>query len=290
MSLYVRVLTSFYTHRKTLRLRVALGNDAFWVPPRLWAYAAGNQPDGIFEDYTAEEIAMLIGYQGDAKAMLQALLHSAYMDENPLRIHDWEEHNSSLAFFERRAKQAAKARWDKEKERTKERESVPKSTIPNLTIPEPSIASSNASSMSIGVSSSGGGHEIILKEFSGHLQTPRVMNKWQIWMTHRRAFKKPKSWLILFNEQIEWLGKFDEPTVFEILSVSIRNGYQGLFEPRNNNEANRNTNSTGARNHRPTVADERNSKIIGAEQVRRRIIAEQEAGKDALPPGYKPIS
>ena len=51
-NLYVKVFTGFYTHRKTLRLRATLGDDAFWVPPRLWAYAVDNQPDGVFENYS----------------------------------------------------------------------------------------------------------------------------------------------------------------------------------------------------------------------------------------------
>lgn len=71
-----------------------------------------------------------------------------------------------------------------------------------------------------------------VKEFPSELRTARVLNKWQVWMTHRRAHKKPKSWLSLFNEQVEWLSKFSEPEVFEILSASIRNGWQGLFEPK----------------------------------------------------------
>lgn len=74
----------------------------------------------------------------------------------------------------------------------------------------------------------------LLKELPPALNTGRIQNKWKVWMNHRRAFKKPKSWVLLFNEQIEWLSKFDEPTAFEILSSSIRNGYQGLFEPKSN--------------------------------------------------------
>ncbi len=70
---------------------------------------------------------------------------------------------------------------------------------------------------------------VLLKEFPNALKTARVMNKWQVWMNHRRAFQKPKDWAVMFNEQIEWLSKFDEPTVFEILSTSTRNGWRGLF-------------------------------------------------------------
>lgn len=112
-NLYVKTYTGFYTHRKTLRLRAAIGDDAFWVPPRLWAYAVESQPDGIFEKYTAGEIASLIGYTRDASSMLQALLKAGFMDETPLRIHGWQEHNRYHATYAARAKKAATARWSK---------------------------------------------------------------------------------------------------------------------------------------------------------------------------------
>lgn len=110
MSLFIRVFTNFYSHRKTAKLRAALGNDALWVPPRLWAYASENQPDGDFSGYSASEIAMLIGYTGDAQAMLQALLQAGFLDSD-LKIHDWSDHNSYHATYKERAKNAAKARW-----------------------------------------------------------------------------------------------------------------------------------------------------------------------------------
>jgi len=112
-NLYVRVFTGFYKHRKTLRLRATLGNDAYWIPPSLWAYAVENQPDGVFSDYSPEEIASLIGYNGDASIMLQALLKSGFMDDAPLRIHDWGEHNGYHKTYSERAKKAANARWAK---------------------------------------------------------------------------------------------------------------------------------------------------------------------------------
>jgi len=116
MSLYIRVLTGFYTHRKTLRLRAALGDDGFWIPPRLWSYAAEHQPDGIFKDYSAEEIAVGIGYGKDANVMLEALTKAGFMDLRPLRIHDWREHNGYHEFYAARARKAAETRWQKRKE------------------------------------------------------------------------------------------------------------------------------------------------------------------------------
>lgn len=121
MSLYVRVFSNFYTHRKTARLKSVLGNDALWLPPRIWSYAAENQPDGCFEGYTPEELGMLIGYQGDAQAMLKAMLQSGFMDPDPLRIHDWQDHNGFHEAFSRRASKAAKARWEKAEMREQEK-------------------------------------------------------------------------------------------------------------------------------------------------------------------------
>lgn len=113
MSLYVRVFTNFYAHRKTLRLKAVIGNDAFWIPPRLWAYAAENQPDGCFKDFTADEIAMLVGYLGNAQALLEAMLRVGFLDSDPLRIHDWVDHNSYHTAYSERGKKGARARWDK---------------------------------------------------------------------------------------------------------------------------------------------------------------------------------
>ncbi len=115
MSLYVRVNCNFFSHRKTAKLRSLIGDDAFWLPPRWWAYAAENQPDGIFKDYTGPELATLLGYTKDAAKMLDALLQAGFADLDPLRIHDWADFNAFHLVFSQRAKNAATARWQKEK-------------------------------------------------------------------------------------------------------------------------------------------------------------------------------
>ena len=120
-SLYIRVKTGFYTHKKTIRLKIKLGLDAFWLPPRLWAWAAENQPDGDLSGYSAEEIAELVGYTSNAQAMLQALKICGFVDENGT-IHDWQEHNGYHQTFSIRAKAAAAARWNKEKAPTPQKE------------------------------------------------------------------------------------------------------------------------------------------------------------------------
>lgn len=111
MALYVKVFTAFFTNRKTIRLRAALGDDALWLPIRIWAYAAENQHDGDFTGYSAEELAMLVGYNKDASSMLQALQQASFFDG--MKIHGWEEYNEYHATFKARASTAASARWEK---------------------------------------------------------------------------------------------------------------------------------------------------------------------------------
>lgn len=131
MSLYVRLMCSFFDHRKTAKLKSIIGEAALWIPPRLWAYAAGHQPDGEFSDYTGSVLANLLGYSGDGEAMLQALLEAGFMDRDPVRIHDWAEYNSYHNAYAERARKAANARWQRESSKEKD-----------LKGKEPSIASS----------------------------------------------------------------------------------------------------------------------------------------------------
>lgn len=58
---------------------------------------------------------MLVGYLGDAQGMLEALQQASFFDG--MKVHGWAEHNGYHKVFADRAKNAAKARWDKENER-----------------------------------------------------------------------------------------------------------------------------------------------------------------------------
>lgn len=127
MSLYVRVSCGYWTHRKTLRLTALLGPSWAYIPIRIWCYAAENQPDGDFEKYLPEELALLVGYSGDAQAMLQALQQAGFMDG--LKIHDWNDHNSYHQTYSDRAKKAALARWEKTRQDKKGKETSNASSI-----------------------------------------------------------------------------------------------------------------------------------------------------------------
>jgi hypothetical protein len=61
--------------------------------------------------------------------------------------------------------------------------------------------------------------------------------KFEEWMIVRRGMgKKPKNWDKMFQEQIKWLSQYTESIQHEILSASIRNNWQGLFEPKSNGQ------------------------------------------------------
>ena len=132
-NLYIRVKTGFYTNRKTIRLKLKLGFAAYWIPPRLWAFAAENQPDGDMSSYSAEELAELLGYTGNAcsnasstaQALLDALVDCRFLNAD-LTIHDWAEHNGYHETFAKRAKNAANARWEKEIEKRNRKEDIEK--------------------------------------------------------------------------------------------------------------------------------------------------------------------
>lgn len=118
-NLYVRLHSSFWTHRKTLQLRRKLGDAAFWIPPRLWSFAAENAPDGNLSNYQAEDLAMLVQYSGNAQEMLQALNDAGFLENGIIR--NWEERNSFHVTNHDRAKKAAEARWAKRNEKLSEK-------------------------------------------------------------------------------------------------------------------------------------------------------------------------
>lgn len=63
--------------------------------------------------------------------------------------------------------------------------------------------------------------------------TERVRERFEEWMKFRRGLgKKPKDWEAMFEKQAKWLAQFNEADQLEILDQSIRNGWQGLFEPK----------------------------------------------------------
>lgn len=207
MSLHIRLYTNFWTHRKTARLRSILGNDALWIPPRLWSYAAENQPDGDFSNYSPEELALLIGYSSNAQAMLQALQQACFLDG--MKINGWEEHNAYHHAFSERAKKAADARWKGKDKKGKEKKRDKHCLEHAWSIDD------------------------LISCIPTTLNTERFKNEWKSWIEVRCKIKKVKDPL-MFKEQLKQLEEWGEPKAFASIKKSIMNGWQGIFEPKEN--------------------------------------------------------
>lgn len=65
------------------------------------------------------------------------------------------------------------------------------------------------------------------------LNVPVFLEAWGKWLTYRKRLRKPKDWNSFFQEQLDWLAKFDVEQAAEIVRKSMRNGWTGLFEEKN---------------------------------------------------------
>lgn len=119
---------NYFDNIKSKRLRARLGELADVIPIRIWCYAAKHCPEtGIFSNYTAEEIAYLCNYTGDAKIMLVALLEFGFLvkiDDKNFKINQWDEHQGHIIAFKERGKSNAKKRWDNYKSKKENATSI----------------------------------------------------------------------------------------------------------------------------------------------------------------------
>ena len=71
------------------------------------------------------------------------------------------------------------------------------------------------------------------------------MESWFRWLDYRREIKKPYKSEKSLESAMKWLCKYPENIREEIIDTSIRNGWQGLFEPKNYNNGGQQTGKTG---------------------------------------------
>ncbi len=215
-NLYIKVFTDFYANRKTARLRAKIGDDAMWIPPRLWAYAAEHQSDGDFSGYSSEELAFLLGCNKHASSILEALKECGFIDETGI-IHDWEEHNGFHSTFSERAKTAAKARWAK-KEKKQKKEVIKTDTD---TETETSIASSmlQASPWLLD-------HEVSLPE---SLQTQACLEAAKVWLQYKRERRDKYTPTGLASSVKRWAKEFTAIEFPEAVEYSISKSWKGVY-------------------------------------------------------------
>lgn len=62
----------------------------------------------------------------------------------------------------------------------------------------------------------------------------RFCEAWQEWIQHRKQIRKPLTEAAV-RKQLKMLAEYSEEQAVDIINQSIKNGWQGLFEPREKN-------------------------------------------------------
>lgn len=72
-------------------------------------------------------------------------------------------------------------------------------------------------------------------KFPPELDTENFRKAWGEWVLFRRSKGlKSGNWQMLFDKQLEWLAAFPPHYAITVLDQSIRNGWTGLFMPKDN--------------------------------------------------------
>ena len=136
----IEVVIGFPRHRKTRRLERILGNDARWVPVYLWLYTIENaRVSGDLSHLTADDLAAVLDYHGDATALRAALVTAGFLDDAGMVVGWSERYAQRFAFYERRAKLAADRRWGKQDKAAPDASSITQASpsIPQQSAPPP---------------------------------------------------------------------------------------------------------------------------------------------------------
>lgn len=117
----VRISVSLKSHRKTKRLKRALGAEGCWGLVCLFAWAGSERWTGDLSGLTDDDIEEEADWEGARGSFVEALLDVGFLEGEPMsrRIHDWKEHNpyaSGKGDRIKKAKEAANKRWAKSNE------------------------------------------------------------------------------------------------------------------------------------------------------------------------------
>lgn len=148
---------SLLKHPKISRFARILGinkAEAIGRLHMLWWWSLDYAQNGDLSGYYADEIAEASDWKEDSKVFVSALIQSGFLDDNPLRLHDWGDYAGRL--IERREKNAERQRKHRENlgahsvdgvalqtlardkrvtSQARHIATVPNRTVPNRTVP-----------------------------------------------------------------------------------------------------------------------------------------------------------
>jgi len=112
---------NYFDHIKTKKLIERLGRGAEVLPLRLWCYTAKHYArDGKLAGHDAGDVEEAIGWWGKPGECVSALVEARFLDSKKSKtpcfaVHNWLKRSGHLAAFAKRARDAANARWERER-------------------------------------------------------------------------------------------------------------------------------------------------------------------------------
>ena len=105
MNFDIRLSMDFYRHKKTKMLIKRLGFEAVCRLQMLWIWAAEYQFDGILKGQTKEDIELIVDWDGEPGAFVDALISIGWLsdDNGEYSIHGWEERQAYAIKSEERS-------------------------------------------------------------------------------------------------------------------------------------------------------------------------------------------
>lgn len=123
MSTWIESHDALLSHPKTKRLMRTLRttpNETLGILTRLWWFTMEYAPDGDLGDFSAEDIAEAVGWEGDPEALVSALQSpgpnkAAHGFLDGLLVHDWEQYGGKL--YRKREADAERKRESRQRDK-----------------------------------------------------------------------------------------------------------------------------------------------------------------------------
>ena len=208
---YLNFDPNYFEHPKTRRLVGLTGERGEIYPIRLWCYCSKyHAENGKFINYSAEEIEAILHWGGEKNLLVNSMTKVGFLNKkgNHYEVNDWKEHEGHIINYKKRSKIAAKARWDKIKN---------KSNAPSNAKDKPkhpNQASNQASNQAL--------------PNQHYLQDKKFAKSFEDYLEMRKKIRKPatnRAIDLVFNK----LNEFPIETATKMLEQSIINSWQGIF-------------------------------------------------------------
>jgi hypothetical protein len=228
----------YFTHPKTLRLIGLLGKGSEVLPIRLWCWCAKYHAEsGEMTGYSAEEIESVLGWWGKPGELIRSMVKVGFCEwkrggngGRTLLIHDWSQHQGHIAPLKERARKAANARWNRIKDectsnatsnaQASSKQCSKQCSLPNHTIPNQEREKTPDTE----------------PNFAESLDTPEVREAWRRFEQHRKEIRHKLTQLASegARRKLFELSRGQPDVAVAIIQQSIDNGWQGLFELKEN--------------------------------------------------------